>query len=816
MGDTGGGVYSDDFIYLTLTKENAETVVVNSKTKVIQSTQSVNAFQKCKNTLTTLSFGPNPSLETIQDYSFFQCKFLNNVDLSVCTKLITIGISVFSGCSSLTSIKLPNSVTTLGDSIFHSTNIENFDLPASVTVLPYQCFTYCKNLKSVNIPQDSNLTELKKWIIRRSSLKTFRIPAKVHTLIDAVFEDSSIETIIVSSENPNYKIDNNLLIDKRNMYIYCCPAKSTGNIVIPNGVKGTYGSSFRFCTIDSVEFPSTLWAIFPYSFAGSTLKSVYIPDTISYIGDYAFENCGKLNSIRLPSNINSISSYCFYGTNISHIDIPSNIKTLNTGCFLNCPNLRDVELPDGIEKLDGKIFDDGTNIHFSPNSRFYIDSQYLILDKENTTVTQYLGSNTNVNINIPPTITTIGSDAFKGKNLISSFVFTYDSALTQINSGAFSDCRSATFVNLPNTISSIGEKSFLNCNQLQSLVFTSSLKTLSSSSFSGCKFLREVHIEDSKITSLPDSCFMNCNSLSSIIIPNTVTEINSLCFYLCTSLSKVEFGTSVKSIGQSSFQQCNLAKVDMHMCKSLINISDYAFYNNTNLDIVVLPDNIERFGAYSFSRTSLTNMTIPTHLVNLGPYSFSECHQLESLTIPSDSSLTTSGIGIGSFKNCFRISSISCESERFSIFSGALFNKQQTSLILFPPASSISFFSLPPTTQIISEGAFMSCFNLVSIFIPSNSLSLISNNAFEGCSSLSWINIPICVSDIGEDAFIGCTSLRCGLEIENKNREFLKNIVDVSKLDPQCLHDCASVFTCKENIHHVDIGLIQPFIVMLV
>lgn len=814
--DGGGGLYSDDYTSLKSTTTNAETVIINSKTRIIKGSQSVYAFQPCKNTLLSFSFGSSPSLEIIEDYSFSQCIKLQSIDLSLCTKLIKIGSYAFSRCSSCISIKLPNSVTNLGQNVFELNKIQRFDLPSAITSLPYMCFFSCSSLTEINIPQDSSLTNIEKWFIRKTSITSFRIPTRVDTLSDGIFEDSKLETVMVSKDNPNYEVTNNLLIDKRTKYCICCPPKTTGNIVVPQGVVVISSSSFRSCTIDSVQLPSTLNSIWGYAFAESSITSIDIPDAVIGIGVSAFNGCKRLSSVKFPASLNFIDQNAFYGTHLSHLEFPSGLKTLNSGCFMNCPNLKEVELPEGIAKLNGQVFDSGVIIHFNPKSNFYIDDQFLILDKQNTTVSQYIGSNSDVSIRFLSSISTINTNAFKGNNNIKSFIFPPDSALSTINIGAFSGCSSATFENLPTKISFIGNSAFLDCIRLKSLVFTSSLKNLSSNSFYNCSSLKEVHIEDSSITSLPSSCFSLCKSITSIIIPNTATSIDSSCFLGCTSLTTVQFGASLKSIEQSSFQSCNISTLDLLSCKSLVNISDYAFAYNKYLSLIILPENIERFGAYSFTMTSLTNMTIPSHLVSLGPYSFSECGNLDSLTIPSNSELDTNNIGIGSFKNCFRIRSIQCDSSRFSVFNGALFNKAQTSLILFPPASATVFFSLPPTTRTINEGAFMSCLNLISIFIPSDSLTLISNNAFEGCSSLSWINIPICVSNIGKDVFLGCNSLNCGLEIENKNKDFRKNLVKISKLNSHCLSKCSSVYSCKCNEAHMNINLIQPFIVMLI
>ena len=110
----------------------------------------------------------------------------------------------------------------------------------------------------------------------------------------------------------------------------------------------------------------------------------------------------------MPNSIKSLPDYCFYSTNISNIVLPNTITTLYSFCFVNCPNLKEITLPDSLKSLNGKVFDDTIEINFGDNSNLYIDSQFLIIDKQNTTISQYLGENSkNININIPYTVTTI-------------------------------------------------------------------------------------------------------------------------------------------------------------------------------------------------------------------------------------------------------------------------------------------------------------------------------------------------------------------------------------------------------------------------
>ena len=168
----------------------------------------------------------------------------------------SLGASCFEGCTGLTSITIPSSVTSLGDYCFPGcSGLTSITIPSSVTSLGDGCFQDCSGLTSITIP--SSVTSLGDYCFPGcSGLTSITIPSSVTSLGDGCFQDCSGLT----------------------------------SITIPSSVTSLGGNCFWNC---------------------SGLTSITIPSSVTSLGDFCFQGCSGLISITIPSSVTSLGGNCF-------------------------------------------------------------------------------------------------------------------------------------------------------------------------------------------------------------------------------------------------------------------------------------------------------------------------------------------------------------------------------------------------------------------------------------------------------------------------------------------------------------------------
>ncbi len=192
--------------------------------------------------------------------------------------LTGIGNYAFFGCSSLTSIILPNSVTNIGENAFFGcSSIPSINIPTGVINIGDFAFKGCTSLTFINIPD--GVTKIGESAFSEcSNLSYIFIPESVTSIGREAFNEcSSLETI-----NIPYGVT---IIDYR-LFIGC---SSLSSISLHDGITEIGSQAFSGC---------------------SSLVSFEMPINATTLGDRAFSRCTSLTSVKLSDMMYSIG----YGT----------------------------------------------------------------------------------------------------------------------------------------------------------------------------------------------------------------------------------------------------------------------------------------------------------------------------------------------------------------------------------------------------------------------------------------------------------------------------------------------------------------------
>ncbi len=318
-----------------------------------------------------------------------------------------------------------------------------------------------------------------------------------------------------------------------------------------------------------------------------------------------------------------------------------------------------------------------------------------------------------------------------------------------------------TYEGVTYTVTEIGSLAFRFCSELMGdLVIPESVQIIGEQAFYNCSGLTGLMMHDG-LLEIRETAFMNCTGLTgALVFPETVVRIKYNAFANCMGFSgDLVLPNSVVEVGNSiypgylnmpepvsTFADCFDHLV---LSQSLDTIGPRCFAGCTRLTgDLVLPDGLKAVLSYAFQGCSgLTGLTINDSLTSIGSFAFSGCSGIQGMvTIPENIS-----VGMAAFEWCTGI-------EELVLPHHIVFQNNPDKGYVFQGCTSLTELDIPEGWTRIEKSSFAMCSNLRSVHLP-ESMTAVDGSSFSECTSLSEINIPEGVTEIGIGAFSKCSSL---------------------------------------------------------
>ena len=285
----------------------------------------------------------------------------------VITSGTEIGWFAFAWCDSLTSITIPDGVTTIGACAFlNCSSLTSIEIPDSVTTIESSAFEGCSSLTSVTFGENSQLSSIEdEAFYGCSSLTSIEIPDSVTTIgADAFLGCHSLTNVYYTGDIAGWcgisfvNVYANPMVYADNLYIDGKLVK--GELVIPDEVTSIPAYAFRGQAITRITIPDSVTTIGSSAFYNcDSLTSVTIGDSVTTIGGNAFQACDSLTSVTFGENsqLTTIGSDAFQAcVSLTSIVIPDSVTTIGDSAFYYCTRLTSITLPDSVTTIGDYAF----------------------------------------------------------------------------------------------------------------------------------------------------------------------------------------------------------------------------------------------------------------------------------------------------------------------------------------------------------------------------------------------------------------------------------------------------------------------------
>ncbi len=704
------------------------------------------------------------SIRQIEDGTFYLCTSLTSIKIP--EGVTHIDMAAFRECTSLTDIILPQTLEYIQEEAFlDCTALRNIIIPSNVNRIDAGAFKGCSRELTLYVSEGSYAHTFAEENNIEYVLHT-ETPG-----FTAVYEDGGMSIVgyrgavpsdlIIPSEIDGIKVKSIAASAFRNNNDIVC-------VTIPDTVETIGSYAFSKCrSMEKVTLHSGLKRIEKNAFEYcSMLKSIALPDGVTYIGNRCFESCNSLADVTLSSTLVEMGNYPFANCrSLSSLAIPPSVSVIDTGISSGYDGLFVYHVEPGsyaeaFVKSMGLAYDNGLGdlLLLMPIP----DKQTYPVGSICTWKIYTYGGIGNVEYSIVVLHNGVETEIkSSGYAPVESFTALLDkTGNITIRVCVWDESGQRQQIDAENIVYTYGiEDNFiyvevddgvsagLNTSIAGELVFPKTLAGLPVTQIKGHALSMQYEISSVEIPygirRIEGYAFYDCTNLKKVIIPGSVTLIEENAFYRLPadfSLTVVEnsyghwyaqnYGIAYSTVegayelsflteknadssltikGISGFSTSALVIPSEYHGKTVTAIAEEAFFKNTDIESVIIPNSVTKIGGYAFyDCVNLKDVSLPDSLPEFPSFCFHGCKSLSYIALPSDVKT------IGAY---------------------ALYQ------------TGIQTISLPDTVREIGHSAFRALDNLVSIRIPEGT-ETIDAFAFGECKNLESVYLPKSLTSI--------------------------------------------------------------------